>query len=132
GVRTNAKLHGCMPPNFSRNCVGYCLMYREYIANSDRSKFIWDTNKIFIVYNHKGQEERRCVMKKWKVGLVGTGWWSEKHLKAWRRIPNVEIAALCNRSTGKLEAKTEEYGIPKDRLYTSVEDMLANSDMDIV
>ncbi len=71
-------------------------------------------------------------MKKWKVGLVGTGWWSEKHLKAWSRMPNVEIAALCNRSTGKLGAKAEEYGVPRDRLYTTVEEMLADSDIDIV
>jgi predicted dehydrogenase len=28
-------------------------------------------------------------MKIWRMGLVGTGYWSDKHLKAWKRIPNI-------------------------------------------
>ena len=68
----------------------------------------------------------------YKVGLVGTGFWSEKHLKAWQRIPNVEIAALCNRSKQKLVHKAEEYGVAKEHLYSSLEEMLDNADIDIV
>lgn len=67
-----------------------------------------------------------------KVGLVGTGWWSDKHLKAWKRIPGVDIAALCNRSSAKLEAKAAEYGVPHDRLHDSIDDMLERADIDIV
>jgi predicted dehydrogenase len=69
---------------------------------------------------------------KWKVGLIGTGFWSEKHLKAWKRIENVEIAALCNRSEGKLREKAAQFGVSGGHLYTSVDDMLASEDMDIV
>lgn len=71
-------------------------------------------------------------MRTWKVGLVGTGWWSEKHLKAWQRIPNVDIAALCNRSEEKRRAKGEEFGIPVEMQFASLDDMLANADIDIV
>ncbi len=71
-------------------------------------------------------------MKIWKVGLVGTGWWSEKHLKAWVRIPGAEVAALCNRSRGKLKDKAARFHIPEHRLYHSIDEMLANSDIDIV
>jgi predicted dehydrogenase len=71
-------------------------------------------------------------MKKWKVGLVGTGWWSEKHLKAWRSIPNVEITCLCNRSKEKLLAKAEEFNVPMSKLYTSLDDMLQEADLDII
>lgn len=71
-------------------------------------------------------------MKTWKIGLVGTGWWSDKHLQAWQRIPGVTIAALCNRSSGKLMAKAREYGVPEDRLYFSIDDMLAGADIDVV
>ncbi len=67
-----------------------------------------------------------------KVGLVGTGYWSEKHLKAWKRIPNVTIAALCNRSKAKLLDKAVEYGVPHDQLYSSLEEMLEKADIDIV
>lgn len=71
-------------------------------------------------------------MRKWKVGLVGTGFWSEKHLKAWKRIPQVEIAALCNRSREKLAAKGAEFGIPEERQFGSLEEMLASGGIDIV
>jgi predicted dehydrogenase len=68
----------------------------------------------------------------WKVGLIGTGYWSEKHLKAWSRIPNLEIAALCNRSREKLVQKAAEFGVSEDRLYSSLEEMLEKADIDIV
>jgi D-apiose dehydrogenase len=71
-------------------------------------------------------------MKTWKVGLVGTGFWSEKHLKAWSRIPNVEISALCNRSREKLLNKASQFGIPDDRLYSSIDELLQKGDVDIV
>lgn len=71
-------------------------------------------------------------MKKWKVGLIGTGWWSDKHLKAWSRIPNVEIAALSNRSRHKLEDKARQFGIPESRLFASLDEMLEQSCIDIV
>jgi len=71
-------------------------------------------------------------MKKWKVGLVGTGFWSEKHLKAWKRMPDVEIVALCNRSRDKLKARAGQFGVPENRLYTSIDDMLTDADPDIV
>ncbi|MBC8081170.1 MAG: Gfo/Idh/MocA family oxidoreductase [Gorillibacterium sp.] len=71
-------------------------------------------------------------MKQWKVGLIGTGWWSEKHLKAWSRIPGVAISALCNRSRDKLTAKAEEFGVPLSELYSNLDDLLANADVDII
>jgi predicted dehydrogenase len=67
-----------------------------------------------------------------KVGLVGTGFWSEKHLKAWARIPEVKIAALCNRSREKMERKAAQFGVPSDQLYTSLEEMLQHADLDVV
>ena len=71
-------------------------------------------------------------MRTWKVGLVGTGFWSEKHLMAWSRIPGVEVTALCNRSRTKLEDRAREFNIPEDRLFNSIDDMLAQGDIDVV
>lgn len=68
----------------------------------------------------------------WKIGLVGTGYWSENHLRAWKRIPGVEISALCNRSTAKLEDKGERFGVPARHRYTDLETMLNCADIDIV
>lgn len=41
-------------------------------------------------------------MRIWRVGLVGTGYFSEYHLEAWRRHRQVEIAALCDRDPERL------------------------------
>ncbi|MDI4645144.1 Gfo/Idh/MocA family protein [Cohnella hashimotonis] len=71
-------------------------------------------------------------MKNWRIGLIGTGWWSDKHLQAWSRIPNAEIAALCNRSPEKLAAKAEAYRVPASRLYRTVDEMLERADIDVV
>ncbi|MFD2329934.1 Gfo/Idh/MocA family protein [Cohnella sp. GCM10020058] len=68
----------------------------------------------------------------WKVGLIGTGYWSVNHLNAWRRIPGAEIAALCNRSPGKLERRGAEFGIPHASLYTSLDDFFARDDVNVV
>ncbi len=68
----------------------------------------------------------------WKVGLIGTGYWSVNHLRAWQRIQEVEIAALCNRSSEKLEMRGAEFGIPAASLYTSLDDFFARDDIQIV
>ncbi|MFD0670633.1 Gfo/Idh/MocA family protein [Cohnella sp. GCM10027633] len=67
-----------------------------------------------------------------KVGLVGTGWWSDKHLQAWNRIPNVRVHALCNRSREKLLRKAARYGVPESRCYASLDEMLSEGDIDVV
>ncbi|GLX70954.1 Gfo/Idh/MocA family protein [Paenibacillus glycanilyticus] len=71
-------------------------------------------------------------MRVWKIGLVGTGWWSEKHLKAWRSIPGAVIGALCDSNGERLQAKAEEFGVPSSHMYRSLSDMLEHADIDIV
>ncbi|MFC4778677.1 Gfo/Idh/MocA family protein [Paenibacillus sp. GCM10023252] len=68
----------------------------------------------------------------WKVGLIGTGFWSDKHLGAWARLPDVQVTALCNRSVEKMNDKGEAYGIPPEARYTSMDELLARADIDIV
>ncbi len=71
-------------------------------------------------------------MKTWKIGVVGTGWWSDKHLGAWAADPRAVVTALCNRSWPKMEARAEEFGISRTRLHTSLEEMLERADIDVV
>lgn len=71
-------------------------------------------------------------MKKWRVGLVGTGYWSEKHIKAWKRIPNVEFISLCNHSEEKLYKRAQEFGVPNHHLYLNLDEMLDKEELDIV
>ncbi|MDF2923811.1 MAG: gfo/Idh/MocA family oxidoreductase [Paenibacillaceae bacterium] len=71
-------------------------------------------------------------MKTWRIGLVGTGFWSEKHLKAWARVPNARVVSLCNRSREKLAVRGREFGIDDGHLYDDLDRMLAEEDLDIL
>jgi predicted dehydrogenase len=72
------------------------------------------------------------VINMWKVGVVGTGFWSDKHIKAWQRIEGVDLVALCNRSPDKLIQKARQFGIAKTNLFNSLERMLDNENIDVV
>ncbi|MDG0812891.1 Gfo/Idh/MocA family protein [Cohnella rhizosphaerae] len=70
--------------------------------------------------------------KIWRVGVLGTGYWSEHHLNAWSAIPGARVSALCNRSPGKLAARAAQFGVPAERTYASLDDMLAADEIDVV
>ena len=70
--------------------------------------------------------------KTYKVGLVGTGYWSDYHLKSWTKAKKTEIAALCNRSPEKLYNRAEQFHISRENCYRSIEEMLEKADIDIV
>lgn len=73
-----------------------------------------------------------AAIRERKVGLIGTGYWSEHHLNAWQRIPGVKISALCNRSTEKLEQRGRQFDVPKSELYSRIDDLLERADIDIL
>lgn len=69
----------------------------------------------------------------WKIGVVGAGYWSDKHLKAWQRIPGVQIQGLCDTDTERLHRKAQEYSIPEGKLYATLDEMLAaDADLDVI
>ncbi|WP_194775854.1 Gfo/Idh/MocA family protein [Pararhodonellum marinum] len=68
-------------------------------------------------------------MKKINVAIVGTGFIGPAHLEALRRLPYLEVTALCEVSQELAEAKAEILGIP--HAYT-FEEMLKQKDIDVV
>jgi len=71
-------------------------------------------------------------MAKYRVGLVGTGYWSDLHLQSWTRAEKADLVALCNRSPEKLYRRAEQYNIAKEHCYPSIDEMLAREKLDIV
>ena len=65
-------------------------------------------------------------MSKIKVGVVGTGFIGPAHIEALRRLPNVEVAALCEVTQELAESKAASLGIP--RAYT-FEELLKQDDI---
>ena len=68
-------------------------------------------------------------MKKLKVGIIGLGYIGESHIEAVRRISGCEIKAVADTNAALARAKAETYGVA---FYSSVEDILADKDIDAV
>lgn len=68
-------------------------------------------------------------MKKVKVAVVGTGFIGPAHIEALRRIPNIEVAALCEANMELAQEKASILGIEKAYLF---DDMLKQKDIDVV
>ncbi len=64
-------------------------------------------------------------MKILKGGLIGCGFFSQHHLEAWRRMPNVQIVAACDPSIERASAAAQ-------RAYASAEEMLNAEHLDFV
>ncbi|RIW15633.1 gfo/Idh/MocA family oxidoreductase [Algoriphagus lacus] len=64
-----------------------------------------------------------------KAAIVGTGFIGPAHLEALRRLPNVEVVALCEVTQELANEKAKTLGIP--RAYTFNE-MLKQDDIDVV
>jgi len=69
-------------------------------------------------------------MKKVKIGVIGLGFFGEKHLDVLSTMPQVEIYAVCTRNTGRLKAFAEKYSVPKQ--YTDYKELINDSNIDVV
>jgi predicted dehydrogenase len=64
-------------------------------------------------------------------GVFGCGMISEHHLRAWNRIPEVEIVALANRTVERAEQRSREFA-PAARVYGDLASMLARENLDFI
>lgn len=69
-------------------------------------------------------------MNKIKIGIIGTGGISTFHIDSYLKNPHVEVVAFCDINPQQLEAMSKRYNI--DNIYTDVNDMLAQTEMDAV
>lgn len=69
------------------------------------------------------------MKEKIKVGVVGTGFIGPAHIEALRRLPNIQVEALCEVTQELAEAKAAQLGIPK--AYT-FDELLKQSDIQCI
>ena len=62
--------------------------------------------------------------------IIGTGFWSNYQIAAWKEIPGVELVAVYNRTKRKAEEVAQRFGIPE--VYESVEELLSKEKIDFV
>ncbi len=63
-----------------------------------------------------------------RIALLGCGFASEFHLKAWRMVPGAEVIALCDPDPGKREARAQESGV--ERTFEGVTDLVRGIEVD--
>jgi predicted dehydrogenase len=68
-------------------------------------------------------------MNKIKVGVVGTGFIGPAHIEALRRLPNVEVAALCEVNIDLARQKADQLGIERPYVF---EDLLRQEDISTI
>jgi predicted dehydrogenase len=65
-------------------------------------------------------------MRKIKVGVVGTGFIGPAHIEALRRLPNIEVAALCEVTAELAQQKAAALGIERSYVF---EELLQQEDI---
>ncbi|WP_299934480.1 Gfo/Idh/MocA family oxidoreductase [uncultured Pelagimonas sp.] len=65
-----------------------------------------------------------------KGALIGCGFFAQNQMHAWQDIKGVEITAICDRDTDRLNATAKTFGIA--RTYTDATQMLADGGFDFV
>ena len=64
------------------------------------------------------------VTKKVRVGIIGTGWIAEAHIKNYKTMPDVEIVAGADLVPGKAEAFFKKFEVEGVKCYGSYKEML--------
>jgi predicted dehydrogenase len=69
-------------------------------------------------------------MERIKLAVSGTGYFSRFHYRAWKRIPEIDLIAVCNRSSDRAHEFATEFAIPE--VFSDVETMLAAKKVHLV
>ncbi|HUT33383.1 MAG TPA: Gfo/Idh/MocA family oxidoreductase [Planctomycetota bacterium] len=65
-----------------------------------------------------------------KYGVIGLGWFGEKHCAALAGLATVQLHALCTRTESRLRALGKAFGV--SRLYADYNEMLADPQLEAV
>lgn len=65
-----------------------------------------------------------------RIGVIGCGFFARNHLHAWRELPGVELAAVCDADAARARAAAREFAVPGCHAYAGR--MLATERLDAV
>ena len=68
--------------------------------------------------------------RRWRVAVVGAGYFSQFHLQAWVGMPDVDIVGLCDIDPARAEALGQRFGITER--FTQAQSMLDACAPDLV
>jgi predicted dehydrogenase len=70
--------------------------------------------------------------RKLGVGIIGIGWVSGEHIKAYQANPHCQVVALSSHSRENAEAMRQRQGLADARVYTDYQDLLKDERVDVV
>jgi D-apiose dehydrogenase len=65
-----------------------------------------------------------------RFAIIGTGFWSQFQIAAWRELGGVECVALCNRTRSRAEELARRFGVPA--VYEDAREMLRREKLDFI
>jgi D-apiose dehydrogenase len=68
--------------------------------------------------------------KKLKLGIIGTGFWADFQISAWKELNDVEIVAVCDKDVEKAKQAAKRHGIPC--FYTDASKLFSEEPLDCV
>lgn len=78
------------------------------------------------------EEEKKVSDRKFKIGIIGTGWIAEAHIESYLQMEDCEIVAAADLIPGKAEKFMKKYGVTGVNFYPSHKEMLDNEELDAV
>ena len=69
-------------------------------------------------------------MSRTKFGVIGLGWFGEKHCEALAELADVEVYALCTRNPSRLNEVASRFGVT--RTFTDYHEMLRDPELQAV
>jgi len=65
-----------------------------------------------------------------RFAVIGTGFWANYQVAAWKELEGVELVAVYNRTIERAEALAKKFDV--SHIYNSVEELLAQEKLDFV
>ena len=65
-----------------------------------------------------------------RLAVIGCGFFAQNHLQAWRSMPDVQIAAVCDRDADRARATAATFGVAA--VHDDAEQLLAGESLDFV
>ena len=70
------------------------------------------------------------MKKNLRFAVIGTGFWANYQIAAWKELEGAELVALYDKAIPKAEAMAHKFGVP--RVFDRVEELLKKASLDFV
>ena len=84
------------------------------------------SDKVLSQFKQEAIEEKKAAGKKFKIGIIGTGWIAEAHIQSYKNQPDVEIVAAADLIPGKAEKFMERNGVTGVHFYKDHKELIDN------